>query len=163
MISEPRIETREAQPYVGMHASVAMQDFPSVIDRTLGELWAWVGEHGLQSQAGPPIFRYLTIGDDGAMELDFCIPLSAPAAGDQRVQAGTLPDGRYATLVHTGPYDGLRDATARLLQWGEQQGLRWQREATGAWRARLETYISDPRVEPDPSKLETQLAILVAD
>src|SRR4051794_4505425 len=157
MISEPRIETREAQPYVGVPASVRMQDFPSVIDRTLGELWAWVGEHGLQPQAGAPVFRYLTIGDDDSMELEFCIPLSAPAAGDQRVRGGTLPSGRYATLVHTGPYDGLRDATAGLLQWGEQQGLRWQRDATGAWRARLETYITDPRAEPDPSKLETQL------
>jgi effector-binding domain-containing protein len=163
MISEPRIETRDAQPYVGIRANVAMKDFQSVIDRTLGELWGWVAEHGLQQHAGPPVFRYLSIGADGVMDVEFCIPLSDPAPGDQRIRAGTLPDGRYATLVHTGPYDGLRDATAQLLQWGEQQGVKWQRDANGEWQARLETYVTDPSTEPDATKWETQLAILLAD
>ena len=163
MISEPRIETRDAQPYVGIRTTVAMKDFSSTIDRTLGQLWAWVGQHGLQQQAGPPVFRYLTIGDDGDMEVEFCIPLADPAPGDERVQAGTLPDGRYATLVHTGHYDGLRDATAQLLRWGEQQGVRWQKDDSGTWRARLETYLTDPSAEPDANKWETQLAILIAD
>ena len=74
-----------------------------------------------------------------------------------------LPDGRYAMLLHTGHYDGLRDATAQLLQWGEQHNVQWQKDADGRWRARLETYLTDPSAEPDASKWETQLAILIAD
>jgi effector-binding domain-containing protein len=100
---------------------------------------------------------------DGEMDVEFCIPLATAAPGDGRVQAGTLPAGRYATLIHTGHYDGLRDATRYLLTWGEEQGLRWQTEPGGEWRARLETYLTDPSQEPDPARWETQLAILIAE
>lgn len=163
MISEPRIETREPQAYVGLRASVTMQDFPPVIDRSLAELRQWVAQHGLEHHAGPPIFRYVKIDMDGDMDVEFCIPLSAAADGDGRVQAGALPAGRYATLMHTGHYDGLRDATRYLLNWGEEQGLRWQTDPGGEWRARLETYLTDPSQEPDPARWETQVAILIAE
>ena len=163
MLSEPRIETRAAKDYVGIRTRVTMKEFTSVIDRTLSELWGWIGQHGLQQQAGPPIFRYLTIAADGEMDIEFCIPLSTAAPGDARAQAGTLPSGRYATLLHTGPYDGLRDATAELLAWGEQHGLKWQIDDSGVWRARLETYVTDPSTQPDATRWETQLAILIAD
>ena len=43
--------------------------------------------------------------------------------------------GRYATALHVGHYDNLRDATAHLLDWGQQQGLHWDVDANGAWRA----------------------------
>ena len=31
-----------------------------------------------------------------------------------------------------------------------------------AWGANVETYVTDPRAEPDPQKWQTELAILVA-
>lgn len=163
MLSEPRVETRAAQPYVGIRTNVTMQDFASAIDGTLAELRAWLMEHGLAASAGPPVFRYVRFGADGQMEVEFCIPLEAPTTGDARVASGEIPAGRYATALHVGHYDGLRDATAHLLDWGQQQGLHWDVDANGAWRARLETYLTDPSQEPDASKWQTQLAIKVAD
>jgi effector-binding domain-containing protein len=163
MTSEPRLETHEAQPYVGIRRSVAMQDFPSAIDRTLGELRAWVTEHGLADRAGPPIIRYLAIDMQREMLIDFGIPLTAAVEGDELVHAAELPGGLYAIVVHTGHYDGLREATGRLLDWGGQRGLTWQKDANGDWQARYEQYLTDPSQEPDPSKWETRIAILVAD
>jgi len=163
MISEPRIERRDTQAYVGLHATATMHDFPSVIDRSLAELRQWIGQKGLHGHAGPPIFRYVRIDMDGELDVEFCIPLSAAAQGDEQVRSGALPAGRYATLIHTGHYDGLRDATRYLLNWGEEQGLRWQTEPGGEWRARLETYLTDPSQEPDPARWETQVAILIAE
>jgi effector-binding domain-containing protein len=163
MISEPRIDRRDSQAYVGLRTSVKMQDFPPVIDRSLAELRQWIGQHHLEQQVGPPVFRYWKIDMDGEMDVEFCIPLSAAAPGDGPVQAGTLPAGRYATLIHTGHYEGLRDATGYLLKWGEEQGLRWQTDPGGEWRARLETYLTDPSQEPNPALWETELAILIAE
>src|SRR4051794_27112280 len=127
MLSDPRIEMRAAQPYVGIRTNVTMQDFASAIDGTLAELHAWLMERGLQASAGPPVFRYVRFSAGGQMEVEFCIPLDAPtlAGHDARVMPAELPAGRYATTLHTGHYDGLRDATAHLLDWGQQQGLTW--------------------------------------
>ena len=163
MLSDPQIETRSAQPYVGIGASVTMQNFASAIDGTLAELRAWLIERELAASLGPPVFRYVRFASGDRMDVEFCMPLAAPTAGDSRVTAGELPAGRYVTVLHTGPYDGLRDATAHLLDYAKQQGLRWDVDATGEWRARLETYLTDPSQEPDPSKWQTQLAIKLAD
>jgi effector-binding domain-containing protein len=163
MLSEPRIEERPAQAYVGVRTRFALPDFPATIDRTLGELWSWVGAHGLAERAGPPTFRYLAIDMERELEVEFCIPLTSPADGDDRVKAGTLPAGRYATVLYTGQYDGLRDATAQLVDWGRANDVTWKTDADGNWLARLEIYLSDPSKESDPSKLQTQLAFMIDD
>jgi effector-binding domain-containing protein len=80
---------------------------------------------------------------------------------DERVRARSLPAGEYVTAVYTGPYEGLRDATAELLAWAEHNGVVWEAEPTTrgeAWGARVEFYLTDPDEEPDPSKWETLLA-----
>jgi effector-binding domain-containing protein len=163
MINEPRIESRQAQPYVGIRSSVTMgPDFTQAIDRILPELQQWLVAHDRAGQGGPPVFRYLKIDMQTQLDIEFCIPLSAPIEGDERVAAGEFPAGRYAVLLHTGPYDGLMDATRQLLEWGEREHVRWQVDGD-VWRARLETYLTDPAQEPDASKWETEIRILVAN
>ena len=84
---------------------------------------------------------------------------------DERVTVGTLPAGRYATLIYTG-LDGGIEANGALLDWGAQQGLSWDVHETAegdAFGARLETFLTDPDVEPDTAKWETEVAIRLAD
>jgi effector-binding domain-containing protein len=89
------------------------------------------------------------------------VPVETAVEGDDRVTAGVLPAGRYATALHVGPYDGLIGAVDGLLQWADAQDLRWDMVETGRgqkWGSRLEIYLTDPSAEPDASKWETQLA-----
>jgi effector-binding domain-containing protein len=70
----------------------------------------------------------------------------------------TLPPGRYATLVHVGPYrhetePDLATARAALLGWIENQGL-----TPGTY---MERYRVGPVEERDWTKWETELAFLV--
>jgi effector-binding domain-containing protein len=51
------------------------------------------------------------------------VPVVTPVDGDDRVLAGVLPAGRYATLRYTGHPDGLLGATAALREWAGQEGL----------------------------------------
>jgi effector-binding domain-containing protein len=74
--------------------------------------------------------------------------------------------GRYATLVHRGPYDKLYDANAALIDWAKERGIRWdvsETEAGDQFGCRLEIYLSDPKTGPDPEKWETEVAIRLAD
>ena len=53
-----------------------------------------------------------------------------------------------------------------LLQWGRANGLAWDRWADphgDAFRARYETYLTDPRVEPRKTKWAIEVAIKVQD
>ena len=89
------------------------------------------------------------------------------STGDNRITADTLPAGRYATIVYTGPYEGLMQATADLLAWAQNKGIVWDKWAAGSrgegWRARIEHYLTDPREEPNSAKWQTELAFKLAD
>jgi hypothetical protein len=66
--------------------------------------------------------------------------------------------------VHHGHPDSLVAATAGLLEWGDQQGVSWDKvDVDGAerWVCRLENYLSDPLEEPDMSSWRTELAFKI--
>jgi effector-binding domain-containing protein len=102
----------------------------------------------------------------GKMDIEVGWPVGSEATGNGSVTAGALPAGKYATLVYTGNYPGLIDATAALLKWGAEQGLRWDSWLVGegeVFGARLESYWTNPAEEPDLNKHETEIAIRLAD
>ncbi len=56
--------------------------------------------------------------------------------------------------------------TGSLLDWAAAQGLTWDMspgEDGERWGATVETYLTDPEVEPDMSKWVTELAFRLAD
>jgi effector-binding domain-containing protein len=165
MISGPQVETKPAQPYVAIRRQVTMQDFSSVIDQTVPEVFAWLGKHGVAT-AGPPLIRYLVINMADKLEIELGVPVATDITVDDGVSAGVLPAGRYASLVYTGDCSGLVSANKVLLDWGAEKGLVWDATTvdTGdAFGARFESYRTDPRTEPDSSKWQTEVAIRVAD
>lgn len=157
------IVTRAEQPYMAVRANVTM-DGLSKLGPRLGEVAGWLGAHGL-APAGAPFFRYNVIDMMRELEVDAGFPVAAATRGDGEVVAGVLPGGRYATLTHTGHPGELLDVTRNLLDWAATQGLTWDMTQTSRgerWGCRLETYLTDPREEPDTSKWVTQLAFRLA-
>jgi hypothetical protein len=62
------------------------------------------------------------------LRFELAAPTATAVYGDERVQAGELPAGRYATFLHVGPYNSsdvpdLRAARADVLEWGRRQGI----------------------------------------
>ena len=165
MITTPTIEVRPDQPYVARRSRVAMPELGPVIERGIAETGAWLGQRGLEP-ADAPFVRYRVVNMAGQLDVEVGFPVAASQTGDGRVEAGVLPGGRYATLLYTGPYDGLMAANAALLDWGAQNGHAWDMRATpegDAFGARLESYLTNPAVEPDSSKWRTVVAIRLAD
>lgn len=163
MTAEPRIVRRAEQPYIAIRALVTMQELAQVLPALHPETYRWLGSHGGQP-AGPPFWKYNVIDMERQLEVEVGVPVATAMSGDDRVLAGVLPAGRYATLVHTGHPAGLADATGMLLGWAAQQRLTWDVEETSAddrWAARLEIYQEQP--PPDMDTWETQLAFKLAD
>jgi effector-binding domain-containing protein len=158
MVSEPRIEQRGAQPYAAIRTRVTMAQVPTACPPLISQVSGWLDSRRIVAP-GPAFFRYATF-DGEHVVVDVGFPIRESVAGDDRVRTGTFPAGRYATLVHTGHYSGLAEATGRLLAWGRQQGLRWDASSDEReWAARIEWYPTDPMAEPDPQKWVTELAI----
>jgi effector-binding domain-containing protein len=99
------------------------------------------------------------------MDIELGVPVASALSGDGRVSPGVLPAGRYATLVYTGISNGI-EANKALLDWGARQGLVWDTYASAdsdGFGARFESYLTDPKDEPNQAKWETEVAIRLAD
>lgn len=156
----PVVAERQSQPYVAIKAQATMQTMDQILPPLMPQVFAWLGERGIPP-AGPPFWKYNVIDMMRLLEVEVGVPVAAPAEGDDRVLAGVLPAGRYATLRYTGHPDGLIDVVASLREWASQEGLSWDMTNTPdgeRWAARLEIYETDPAVEPDMTKWTTLLA-----
>ena len=168
MSDEPQIVHRAEQPYLAIRTTVSMPKLATDVPPLHAELSGWLGQNGIVP-VGPPFWRYAEFqaGDlvEVEVEVGLPVPTADQGAGDERVRPGVLPAGRYATTVHTGHPTELGAATAALLDWAERNGVAWDvtEDATSSrWAARLETYLTDPAVEPDLSRWQTELAIKIA-
>src|SRR5450756_2560014 len=101
-------------------------------------------EPQVQQRAGPPFIRYLVIDMETELEVELVVPVRGEVEGDDSVRSDVLPAGRYVTLRHVGPYDGLIASNAALQQWAQEQGIAldsWGTDRGSAWRCLL--YTSD--------------------
>jgi effector-binding domain-containing protein len=164
MIGEPKLDERNEQHYVGIRTQVPISQLKKVIPESLDELFPWLGKQGIEP-AGAPFIRYHVINMEGKMDVEVGIPVANPVPGDGRITSSVLPAGRYASLIYRGTKNGIK-GNAALLEWGAAQGLQWDRwdDPNGdAFRARYESFLTDPADEPNQAKWDTEVAIRLAD
>jgi effector-binding domain-containing protein len=160
---EPRIIERDEQPYVSIRRLVAMTSISEAADELPG-LFGWLTARNI-TPASAPFLKYNVIGSSGTLDVEAGFPVDAPVTGDDRVLAGVLPGGRFATVTHYGHPSKLVDATAALLDWGSDQGLVWDMSETDGgqrWGLRLELYHTNPADQPDPETWETEILFRLA-
>jgi effector-binding domain-containing protein len=161
VLGEPRIIHRDEQPYAAIRALVTMETLAAVLPPLHPALRNWLQEHQVDP-AGAPFFKYNVIDMDRQLEVEVGFPVADAVPADERVLAGALRAGEYATVLYTGHPAGLIDATRALLEWADDQGLKWDVTATAEgdrWGCRLEIYVTD---DPDIDKWETELAFRLA-
>jgi effector-binding domain-containing protein len=164
MLAEPKIVHRADQPYVAIKALVTMESISAVVPPLNKEVFGWLAARGAAA-SGAPFWKYNVIDMERQLEVEAGAPVAAGMTGDDRVLAGVIPGGTYATVRYTGHPMGLYDATAALLEWAAGQGLTWdvrETEDGDRWGARLEIYESDPAQEPDMDQWVTDLAFRLA-
>src|SRR5438270_12911884 len=114
-ITEPKLENRNAQSYVGIRTQVPWKEFKNVVPQLLGEVFAWLEKQHV-APAGPPFMRYYVINMESKMDIELGVPIANALSGEGHIHAGTLPAGRYASLIYTGVSNGIKGNGA-LLDW----------------------------------------------
>jgi effector-binding domain-containing protein len=169
-MSEPRIQERAEQPYLGIRREVT-DGIAAAVDTAFPQLFGWLGEHGV-TPLGPPFIRFNELDQAGEpLEIEVAAPVSnrePPEEGP--VHAGALPAGRYATLLHVGPYRSetatdLRDAQTALTAWMAERGVAYSLPSERGLKlpCSVQHYRVGPHEESDWTKWETELAFLVLD
>lgn len=140
-------ELREqpAQPTLSIRTRTSVQGLPAVIDQAYGAIGAYLGELG-QCPAGAPFAAYYNMDmQDLDVELGFPVPAELP--GKDNIKAGHMPGGRWAAVLHTGPFDKVGQAYEALAKWAAEKGY----QATGV---SYEFYLNDPD-QTKPEDLQT--------
>ncbi|HEX6682072.1 MAG TPA: GyrI-like domain-containing protein [Candidatus Limnocylindrales bacterium] len=158
LIQPPRVVARPEIPYLGLRLVTPFRGMLGKRDELLRELIEWLGRNEV-ADAGPFFLRLVVIDMDGDMEIEVGAVTPEPRDGDDRVSAGVLPAGRYATLTYR---DHALRANRALLEWakaGEVALDRWNDPAGDRFACRYEAYLTDPRTEPRKTKWEVELNI----
>ena len=165
MLSEPKLELRAERPYAAVHERLAPRELARRPVGLWGEVESWLRAHGA-AIAGPPFLRFLVIDMSRCLEIEAGFPIDRALEPDARVASGVVPAGRYASIVHEGPFSDLIPAHAALQRWGEARGVRWLSWATDhgtAWGGRLESYLGAPHRPLDSARQRTEIAYLALD
>ena len=164
MSNDPQIQERAAQHYAGIRMTVPMDGISGAVDEAFPELFGWLAG----KTASPQAVRRSSATWSSTWQLACKTPAwgcrsmrRSPGAG--AFSPASCPEGRYAVLRHTGPYDGLMAANAALQQWASEHSAEFDVTDTAegqAWRSRVEHYLTNPAQEPDPAKWEVDVAYL---
>lgn len=133
------IKEQAAQPTVSIRTRAAVQDLPQVMGQVFGEIAQYIGRAGGQF-AGAPFAAYYNM-DMQDLDVEIGFPVAASLPGEGRIQAGQIPGGYVATVLHVGPYDAIGPAYEALTKYIADHGYAPSGIA-------YEFYLTDPNEEP---------------
>jgi len=129
---------------------------PQAIGNDMGhcvhQVMAYMQQHAVQP-AGAPICFYFEMESDTVWNIGAGFPVGGRLEGAAPVEVVEVPEGRYVTLLHVGPYRELGAAWKTLEEWYAAQGYTIDMASLWCW----ESYLTDPATEPDEANFQTRL------
>jgi effector-binding domain-containing protein len=155
-MSWPRIEEKRLSEQVVLlvRDSAGPQTYGSVMGKAFGEIMALVKAKKYNC-TGAPFAIYLKWDSVTQFAvMDIGIPVEKAEKGQGRVRVETIPAQNVVMAYYFGPYDKTAPTYYILDQYVRESG----KEVTGGpW----EIYVTDPMVEKDTSKWETDIVFPV--
>jgi len=162
VIGPVSIVEKTERPYLGIRFETPFGGMFAVITKELKELRKWAKENSL-SEEGPYFVRYYHCDMTDIMDVEVGLITHSGHGGQGRIQPGSLPKGRYASLIYKG--NGLRGNQA-LMKWARENEVRFDPLVVGAvesYTCRYEAYLTDYRIEPRKLLWDVELSIKIAD
>lgn len=162
IIGPASIVEKPERPYLGIRFATPFDGMFALATQALKELRKWIKQNS-QSEQGPYFLRYYHCDMKSIMDIEVGLITHSGLAGQGHIQPGSLPQGRYASLVYRG--NGLRGNQA-LMKWAKDQAITFDpRVASEAesYTCRYEAYLTDYRIEPRKLLWDVELSIKIAD
>jgi len=163
-MTQIEINTRKSQPFAAHKLRLHQPEISKQAPQRIGDVIAWIHARGGKT-VGAPFFNYVNFYPDGTMEMQAGMPTATVMTGDDTVTTGTLPGGRYVSLIHDGPYHELHQANMMLMDWARDAGHQLDGAVEGdrfVGATRMEIYLTDPEDSPSGHPV-TEVAFRLAD
>ena len=145
---EPELVDAEPVTTAVVRGAVPASGLTGFFDASFRELVTTTTAQGV-ALLGPAFALYRGPFEE-TVDLEVGFPVDRSVRAEGNVVASELPGGRVAMLTHSGGYDGLGEAWARLASWLSEQG---RIPADERW----ESYVTQPSPDMDPRDLRTEL------
>ena len=142
------VDTIEPQPAAVVRDEVPMAEIRTVFDRGFPEVMRVAAAQGV-AITGPPFGFYPRMPTD-TVEVVVGFPVAAPVTPEGDVTPFELPGGQVVTGIHVGSYESLEATYRELTEWAAAEG---HALAGRMW----ESYLTDPRAQPDPATWQTKI------
>jgi effector-binding domain-containing protein len=148
--------------YFGIRFETPFEGMFGLVMKSLKELRNWSKKNALSDES-PYFLRYYHCDMKSMMEVEVGLMTNSGLAGHGRIQPGSLPKGRYATLIYRG--NGLRGNQA-LMKWASENKIKFDplvADEVESYTCRYEAYLTDYRLEPRKLLWDIELSIKIAD
>ena len=162
IIGPASIVEKPERSYLGIRFKTPFDGMFALITKALKEMRKWSKENSLPED-GPYFVRYYHCDMKDIMDVEVGLMTNSSHVGNGRIKPGSLPKGRYATLVYRG--NGLRGNQA-LMKWATDQGVTFDPlvpDAVESYTCRYEAYLTDYRIESRKLLWDVELSIKIAD
>ncbi len=162
IIGPVSIVEKPERAYLGIRFETPFDGMFALVTKALKELRKWSKENSL-TEEGPYFLRYYLTDMKGIMDVEVGLMTNSGLIGQERIKPGSLPKGKYATLVYRG--NGLRGNQA-LMKWAADHGITFDPLVVGKaelYTCRYEAYLTDYRIEPRKLLWDVELSIKIAD
>ena len=162
IIGPVSIVEKPERAYLGIRFETPFDGMFALVTKALKELRKWSKENAL-SEESPYFLRYYYTDMKGVMDVEVGLMTNSGHAGQGRIKPGSLPKGKYATLVYRG--NGLRGNQA-LMKWAADHGVAFDHLVAGeaeSYTCRYEAYLTDYRTEPRKLLWDVELSIKIAE
>jgi len=136
-----------AQPTMTVRTRSSVQNLPQILGPNFVKIRQYIESSGEQ-MAGAPFVAYYNM-DMQDLDIEIGIPVSKKLPDKDEIKACEMPAGKYATVVHIGPFSEMEPTYNALTEWIAKNGY----EATGV---AYEVYIDDPQ-KTSMAELKTQI------
>lgn len=148
-----QLSERKEQPVLVTRLRTPVQKLPELLGKHFAAIAAYLQQLD-KIPAGPPFVAYYNMDmQDLDIEIGFPVPPGLPAEGE--IQSSSIPAGKAASCLYTGPYDQIEPAYSALSAWIDEQGLQPSGIA-------YEFYLNDPGSTP-AEELQTQILMPLND
>jgi len=139
------------QPVLSIRTRTSMKRLSDTIGVAYGRIMEYLTELGVQPSDAP--FTAYHNMDMENLDVEMGFPVKQELPGQEDIQFRSIPAGKYASWIYTGPYSQMEQPYNEMFRWIEEHGY----EPTGVY---YEYYYNSPE-ETAESELLTRIVIPV--
>lgn len=142
---------QSAQPILAIHTHGAVADLPKILGESYDAIMKYLHEIH-EEPGGAPFVTYFNL-DMQDLDIEIGFPVSKSLPGKDHIISKEMPAGKYASVLHKGPYPEMGAAYEALNRFMVENSI----QPSGIV---YEFYLNSP-MEVPPDELKTQIVFPV--